>query len=488
MQLEQLVLPTLATVALGTALLVPLRDGRRGKRATLTGLAPLRPDFRIVDRERADDAASNVGASETAGETHQARSDDDIENDTGSVAQHSASHAPGAAPLDTEPARREAQTQTVRPNDPRDLGAETTLTSSVGARQQVGMPPRRWTGLAHFFARKTNVTAADASQSQAAIAESPLGRSIDLLRQVARCFSVGASAVAATADITEPQGSSDATHIVPAPSPVTVERSFADELHRLLRAAPVGENARAAQATPEIEADPAVPDGVLPHFSHGTPAFLTSPPATAPAAAPFAPSGSIEVSDVELLPHRVPALRLPFEPVVPLTRLPLRPQSETITWPTRLYDALNFANDAAIAATDHAARRALLLRLAHSATVDAAATLHVAYREEDGQGRALALRALMRLEADEHACAIYADALRSGTDDERSLAIDALARAGEREALVEALDDRIDAIAAKAALAYVGSNDQRVFRAVLAPLVGQARLAAILSLLAGFVE
>lgn len=48
MQLEQFVLPTLATVALGTALLVPLRDDRRGKRATLGGIEPLRADFRVA--------------------------------------------------------------------------------------------------------------------------------------------------------------------------------------------------------------------------------------------------------------------------------------------------------------------------------------------------------------------------------------------------------------------------------------------------------
>ena len=51
MQPEQLVLPTLATIALGAALLVPLRDDRRGKRATLGGVQPMRTEFYAVDSE-----------------------------------------------------------------------------------------------------------------------------------------------------------------------------------------------------------------------------------------------------------------------------------------------------------------------------------------------------------------------------------------------------------------------------------------------------
>ena len=46
MEAVQFVLPTIGTIALGAALLVPLRDGRRGRRATLGGApTPLRARF-----------------------------------------------------------------------------------------------------------------------------------------------------------------------------------------------------------------------------------------------------------------------------------------------------------------------------------------------------------------------------------------------------------------------------------------------------------
>jgi len=82
--------------------------------------------------------------------------------------------------------------------------------------------------------------------------------------------------------------------------------------------------------------------------------------------------------------------------------------------------------------------------------------------------------------------AVITHVMRNGTDRERSLAVDGLAAAGCREALVPALNDRLDAVAAKAALAYVGTNRREDYRVALAPFVDEARVEALLALLAGY--
>ncbi|GAC1501530.1 MAG: hypothetical protein NVS2B8_18420 [Vulcanimicrobiaceae bacterium] len=140
------------------------------------------------------------------------------------------------------------------------------------------------------------------------------------------------------------------------------------------------------------------------------------------------------------------------------------------------------------AASDRRARRALLARLARDAHDDSSVALRAAYREEDTEGRCLALRALGRSRIDDASHAVFLEALRVGSDDERSIAVDAIARAGDREALVATLRDRIEAIAARAALAYVDSTDRGAYYAKLAPHVDRVRLETILTLLAGIVE
>lgn len=98
-----------------------------------------------------------------------------------------------------------------------------------------------------------------------------------------------------------------------------------------------------------------------------------------------------------------------------------------------------------------------------------------------------ALRALTAEPLPEGQAALE-EALRSGNDAERFAAIDGLARLGLREHLATALSDRVEAIAAKAALAFAGSRRPSEVRAALLPYVDEVKLEAILTLLAGMTE
>ncbi len=179
----------------------------------------------------------------------------------------------------------------------------------------------------------------------------------------------------------------------------------------------------------------------------------------------------------EALPLVVRPGRTPSERVVPITRLPLRPQGAAITWPHMVpgaHDACEIDDE----------RYALLHELASRPSADnIRAALARAYEEESGEGRIHALRALMRGGYDGRA--IFLDALRIGTDEERSIAVDALASVGLRDELIPAFSDRIEAIAAKAVLCYVGTAERDEYRAVLEQYVDSARCEAILGLLAG---
>jgi len=59
---------------------------------------------------------------------------------------------------------------------------------------------------------------------------------------------------------------------------------------------------------------------------------------------------------------------------------------------------------------------------------------------------------------------------------------------GPRESLVTALSDGVDAIAARAALGYVGSRERADYHLALTPFVDSARIDGLLSLLAGYLE
>jgi hypothetical protein len=107
-----------------------------------------------------------------------------------------------------------------------------------------------------------------------------------------------------------------------------------------------------------------------------------------------------------------------------------------------------------------------------------------AYLEEDGDGRILALRGLIAGRFAEGP-SVFREALRTGSDGERSLAVDGLAIHARFEDLIPAFGDRIDAIAAKAALAYASTSSRPLFRKALQEQVSEARLETFLSLLPG---
>lgn len=163
----------------------------------------------------------------------------------------------------------------------------------------------------------------------------------------------------------------------------------------------------------------------------------------------------------------------------PLTRLRLRPDSGAITWPMHLPMPHLGLNDRE--------RRAMLADLERTAGPSHERALACAYREEDAIGRTVALRALARIST-HGSFAILSDALNLGSDDERALAVDLLSCTDDRESLVPALQDRVDAIAARAALAYVRSNRRSEYEALLSPHVDKRRLETILALLGGILE
>jgi hypothetical protein len=192
--------------------------------------------------------------------------------------------------------------------------------------------------------------------------------------------------------------------------------------------------------------------------------------------------GEVALSDQEAAPVELNserARRARPERKAPLTRLPLRPHTGTVAWPLLLEPSAGDCN--------RDARHRMLAEFARANGVADEAVLVAAYREEDAAGRALALRGLRRRTSGE-ARAIFEEAIRDGTDDERAAAVEALAACGPRESLMPALTDRVDAIAARAALGYVRSRERADYHLALAPFVDAARIDALLSLLAGYLE
>jgi len=160
---------------------------------------------------------------------------------------------------------------------------------------------------------------------------------------------------------------------------------------------------------------------------------------------------------------------------VPPTRLPLRRAQAAVQWPLEL--------PIPQIAASRAERHAALARLVGNADASCERALRAAYEQEDLAGRIVALRAIEHVRGNVSR-EVLVDALRRGADEERVVAVDALARRDDREALIEGLSDRVDAIAARAALGLVGTNVRADFERVLAPHVERGRLDALLALLA----
>ena len=165
---------------------------------------------------------------------------------------------------------------------------------------------------------------------------------------------------------------------------------------------------------------------------------------------------------------------------MPLTRRRLRRQVRAIVWPALL--------DSAKAACG-AEERAYLLRSIDSLAADPLRerVLLDAVTQEEGDLRLLALRALSR-QPTAAAASAFTGILSSGTDDERSLAIDVLGAMGRREDLVAAFGDRVDAIAARAILAYVGTRRRADYAEIFETRLERSQRESILTLLAGALD
>jgi hypothetical protein len=361
------IVPAIASVALGGALLVPIRDGRDGRRATLGGRAPLFADFSDVVDTPIDDTTQPSHASAPEFE-------------------------PAANPLvagEVADVQHEAR----------------ELVRSI-------------------------------AESETAIVRSPLHKlRLGLKRFLAR----------------SPVPSIDLDGESPTADDPRIERSFADELSLLL---PI--------ATPPGE-----------RTEDGQPSLVADATATVPAA-PAAPNIEAHIP-VDLRPPIARADR-----IVPLTRLPLRHQAKEIAWPATAAPPLSFAN------VDD--RYAFLRACANDANAEHDALLAAAFREETPTGRALIMHALRRTPASPDAIDTFVDALATGSDEERAFAVDALSETGAREEVAHGLTDRIDAIAAKAALAYVGTTAREDYRSALAPFLEESRIETLLAMLAGIVE
>jgi hypothetical protein len=168
-----------------------------------------------------------------------------------------------------------------------------------------------------------------------------------------------------------------------------------------------------------------------------------------------------------------------YVPAVPLTRSPLRAATASVLWP-------NLIQQPALCAS-RAERHSLMKTASPETHPDLEVALLGAYREEDETGRLLALGALVRLRL-LGARAALLDALRAGGDNERVFAVDAFHSLGDREALKLALHDRLDAIAARAALGLVASDRRVDYVSTLEADLEPHRIDAILRLLGGVVQ
>jgi len=166
--------------------------------------------------------------------------------------------------------------------------------------------------------------------------------------------------------------------------------------------------------------------------------------------------------------------------IVPVTRRRLRQQAGGITWPALI--------DPGLVEAEPGERGKLLKALAFEIWHEGCGVALVqAVREEDGDLRFAALRALLSRRCPE-GLDVFREVLRTGSDSERSLAVDGLTRLGACDDLTEAFADRLETIAAKAVLACAETRRRSEIVALLANRVDTARRDAILNLLGGILE
>jgi hypothetical protein len=406
-----LIVPAIASIALGGALLVPIRDDRNGRKATRLGRTPVKPDFRILvdatpsSQETLFDSKLEDGR-ETEGQSHREA---------------------------TERAREIVRT----------LGAASDDCEIIAAASET---PRKHQAFAAF----RNVVGKLRSKASSAIAT----------REVAEA----------------PERSCD--------DEIVIERSFAQELAALLsQTSPV---IGSIHETPEPAETIAWSDSETVSVERPEHARLESSSTTVSTESNNVQAPTSREDEADAAPPiaiaSAPRAYTDFERperAVPLTRLPLRHAPDAITWPSSATPPLVFPGEAE--------RYAFLRSAAQSRTVEGDALMARAYREETPVGRTLALEALSRNAASRSALETFVFALATGSDQERAISVDALADAGARAEVARGLSDRVDAIAAKAALAYVGTTEREDYHAALAPLIDEARIAAILDMLAGVI-
>jgi hypothetical protein len=379
-----LVVPAIASIALGGALLVPIRDGRHGRKATVGGRAPLLADFRGLREHHVEslDAADESPSLQTADEAVR-----------------------DGMPLHAGPGESEADA-TVRAIDD---------------------APQRLPSFVERFG-------------------AALGRLGAFTRDA----------------------------FVAPKSPEDVEtlsvRSFADELSTLL---PIERHERDEARPPSIN------DGEVTAHAHvqtrdQPPVIEVASVRADPVAAREPASENVPQTSISSSGASRP------ERAVPLTRVPLRFVAKEISWPKSATPELAFASERE--------RYAYLHSCGRDSSPERDALLARAFREETPMGRGIILAALRTAHLSPEATGILTEALDTGSDEERDAAIDALSEAGAREEVARGLTDRIEAIAAKAALAYVGTTARDDYRVALAPFVDDARIEAILGMLAGVVE
>ncbi len=510
MQAVQLLLPAVATAALGTALLVPLRDDRRGRRATIgPGNGPFRPDF-------GDTLAAAPVKPIHANEVRS----DDVQ----------------AVDLRTDDVR----TDNLRAVDVRAVDQSLTCEAvdSIDSNFLVSSEARDVEGSGSSLAAPSEIATFVTAPCEATLPRTLL-EPADFLKAIARPFLGARAALIGFFNLpivrSEPSLQEPAVEDFEATS---IERSFANEVASLLQASArvVAEpeqpsNARTSAVEPSSSA-PSEPAGAAVPQRLASVAVPSDAPTeelkilheAAPALVRYQkpaardvrrdtgskrdePSEAPEVANSERATRngvmredrdsdapRVDAWKygsaqnivvapVPARPerAVPITRLPLRPQGFDITWTA---DVPEFERTEPLS---RSARHRLLEGFVRDPGSVSGEVIARAYRQEEGDGRAIALRVLLR-NFPQAGRSSFNEALRVGSDEERALAVDGLAAIGAREEIAPAFSDRVDAIAAKAALAYVGTLDRADYRAALSPFIDETQIEAILNLLAGIVE
>lgn len=513
-----IMLPLVATSALGFALLVPLRDPGPGRRASLgRGAGPLRVAFETTAGP--DSPASALVVAEQlvptpAPEAPQPRSIDlpsDVTVAVAAIQEPSppeSADQPGPAgivvPTPTSWfGRFFGRVRSVEPvagvADAVDVVRYRSFAGDVGALLEMTRTPERSFGVPAAPATEPGPAAARPGRSDQLEPSEP-GMGIassddDLVADSTTAREFAAAAFAAAVDDAAPKRSKRwfrwrSLQLPSAPWPIEPSTASRDTVTdatelvgtpRAVRESDVGEETSAtvvrdvAAETVVRHAPAAVSRGGEATETVGSLADVAAPPGDS-AHMPEAPDVRAGITD----PIVVPAPMRYVDRIVPITRLPLRRHPSDIAWWTAIHEA----GDEPPTRTE---RHALLSRAVDGTLALHPSTVERAYFEEDRDGRLLALRVLVARNPANHRAA-FVDALHVGTDSERELAVDGLAAGGAVDALPVAFRDRVEAVAARAALAYVGPGDREAYRTALAPHVDEGRIVKLLALLAGVIE